>query len=115
VGQDSVQINKALELGARSWIPRRSLEQAALVTRHAHDVRIVPLYGDPVLTDGIASIDFNGTQLTELRAGIFAINRPIPKVGTEYSVSGWYDDSNLPFTSILTCTSAGRPMSKFRK
>nr|WP_144020767.1 hypothetical protein [Burkholderia sp. AU33423] len=109
---------QALALGAQSWIPRRSLEQAAVVTRHAHDVRVVALHGDPVLVDGIASIDFNGTQLTQLtqlRAGVFAVNKPIPKVGAAYQVSGTYDEGNLPFSFGLTCTHAGRPISTFAR
>jgi len=106
---------QALALGAQSWIPRRSLEQAAVVTRHAHDVRVVALHGDPVLVDGIASIDFNGTQLTQLRAGVFAVNKPIPKVGAAYQVSGTYDEGNLPFSFGLTCTHAGRPISPFAR
>lgn len=99
---------EAKALGARSWKP-------LLLTRHAHGVRIVPLHGDPVLTDGIASMDFNGPgpNPTQLRAGIFAQNKPIPKVGTQYSISGEYDDSNIPFLFRLTCTVAGRPGSTF--
>jgi len=96
-------------LGARSWKP----DAARLGTRHAHDVRIVPLYGDPVLENGLASIDFNGPTLTELRAGIFAVNKPLPTVNTEYTVSGSYDVGALPFVYHLRCTNAGRPMSRF--
>jgi hypothetical protein len=102
---------EATALGAQSWIPAVG---TMLVTKHAHDVRIVPLYGDPILTDGIASIDFNGPTLTQLRAGIFAVTRPIPKVGTVYSISGVYDDTHLPFVVRLACISAARPMSIFQ-
>jgi len=103
---------EAQALGARSWKPLGRV-LAGLTTRHAHDVRVLPMYGDPVLTDGIASIDFNGPALTELRAGIFAINKPIPHVGTQYVVTGVYDETNLPFKFTLTCRVAGRPQSRF--
>ena len=100
---------EAKALGAGSW------KVAWPVTKHGHDVRIVPLHGDPVLADGIASMDFNGPTPApaQFRAGIFAVHKPIPKVGTEYSISGVYDDSNIPFLFHLTCTVAGRPGSTF--
>ena len=102
---------EATALGARSW--QRVGVGPEIHTRHAHDVRIVPLYGDPVLTDGIASMDYNGPSLAVMRAGIFAVTKPLPKVGLDYSVTGWFDDTNLPFSYRLKCTQAARPASQF--
>lgn len=99
-------------LGGESWEPMGALG-SALVTRDIHDVRVVPLHGDPVLTDGIGHIDFNGPSPTLLRCGIFAQNKPVPKVGTEYVVSGEFDDPPMPFQYTMRCTVAARPESRF--
>ncbi|WP_156176034.1 hypothetical protein [Hymenobacter terrenus] len=83
--------------------------------RNIHDVNIVDLYGDGFLNHhgiGSAVVDATGT-ITSITCGIFAQIKPIPKVGTEYSISGIYDDNNLPFQVNLRCTTAARPASIF--
>lgn len=101
-------------LGGESWAPMGvSRALAPNVTRDVHDIRILPLHGDPVLTDGIGHMDFNGPNLVLLRCGIFAQNKPLPKVGTEYVVTGEFDVNPLPFRYTVRCTAAGRPESRF--
>lgn len=101
-------------LGGESWAPLGALMAApAIVTRDVHDVRLLPLHGDPILTHGIGHMDFNGPNLLLLRCGIFAQNKPLPRVGTEYVVTGEFDDHPMPFRFTVRCTVAGRPESRF--
>lgn len=84
------------------------------VSRDVHDVTVLPLHGDAMLGgQGIGRVDFAGTEVTQLRCGIFAQGQPLPTVGQQYRVSGTYDDTQLPFTHTLQCTQAGRPASYF--
>jgi hypothetical protein len=84
-------------------------------TRDIHDVTVSPLYGDPMLEGhGIGHIDFDAHgQVTQLRCGIFAQNKPIPKQDEECVITGEYDDTKLPFKFTLKCTTPGRPQSVF--
>ena len=81
------------------------------------DVYVLDLHGDGFLDHhgiGHATIDKDG-QITEIRCGIFAVNKPIPKNGTEYVISGdIIGPPKRPFKVTLTCTNAGRPSSTFR-
>ena len=109
-----VSENECTSLGGESWEPIAGVGALApTVRKDVHDVRIVPLHGDPVLTDGIGHMDFNGPNLVLLRCGIFAQNKPLPKVGTEYVVTGEFDVNPLPFRYTMRCTVAARPESRF--
>lgn len=107
-----VSEDECSSLGGESWAPIGVLAPT-IVTRDVHDVRVLPLHGDPVLTSGIGHMDFNGPNLALVRCGIFAQAKPLPRVGTEYVITGEYDDHPMPFRYTVRCTVAARPVSRF--
>jgi hypothetical protein len=85
-----------------------------VVTKDISEVSVLPLYGDPFLNGaGIGHIDFNGTNITQLRCGIFPAIGGLPLVGQDYRITGTYDDTHLPFAYTLRCTQAGGPVAYF--
>jgi hypothetical protein len=68
--------------GGESWAPN-GVQTATIMTRDVHDVRVLPMHGDPILTDGIGHIDYNGPTVTLLRCGIFEQNKPLPRVNDQ--------------------------------
>lgn len=85
-----------------------------VTTRDIHDVTVLPLHGDAMLGGaGLGHIDFVGTDVSQLRCGIFATTKPMPTVDEQYRITGTFDDTNAPFSYTLKCTQAGRPVSYF--
>jgi len=81
------------------------------------NVNVLDPHGDSLLDHsgiGTATVGAHGA-VTQVQCGVFAVTKPIPVVGTEYIITGDFDeDPKIPFKVTLRCTVAARPASTFQ-
>ena len=77
------------------------------------EVRVLDPYGDPLLTNGVGRIRFNGPDLVDLSCTHFS-DRHLPTVGKEYVITGKFFDTKLDFKYTLKCTES-RGVSHFSR